>query len=149
MLRKFSLLLILFFGTSLFLIGQEKLTDLISSKDDISLLKNDSLINELRIMLDSLRKPKSFLSISTSFSNRLFSANNNVFNAQQLSTGATALIPSLSYVHKSGFGFSAMGYIRNINNSIRWYQTALTPSFDKLSKSIMYGISYSYYLKVV
>ncbi|MEY2595571.1 MAG: hypothetical protein RI965_843 [Bacteroidota bacterium] len=147
MLRNLTLLLILYFGTSLFSIGQEKSTELISAKDDMSLLKNDSLINELRIMLDSMRKPKSFLSVSTSFSNRLFSANNNVFNAQQSSTGATALIPSVSYVHKSGFGFSAMGYIRNINNSVRWYQTALTPSYDKLSKSIMYGVSYSYYLK--
>lgn len=147
MLRNISLFLVIFISISHFSFGQEKATDLLTAKDDLSLLKNDSLINELRIMLDSLRKPKSFFSVSTSFSNRLFSANNNVFNAQQSSTGATAFIPSISYVHKSGLGFSTMGYVRNINNNVRWYQTAFTPSYDKLSKSIMYGVSYSYYLK--
>ena len=148
MLMLRNLLLLIFIScASTYAFGQEKSTATIVAKDDLSLLKNDSLINDLRILLDSLRKPKSFLSVSTSFSNRLFSANNNVFNAQQSSTGATAFIPSVSYVHKSGFGFSAMGYVRNISNNVRWYQTALTPSYDKLSKSVMYGVSYSYYLK--
>jgi hypothetical protein len=127
--------------------AQEKKLDTLRIKEELSLFKNDSLFSDLRGMLDSLRSPKSFFSVSTSFSNRLFSANNNVFNAQQSSTGATAFIPSLAYVHKTGFGFSSMAYVRNINTTVSWYQTALTPSYDKISSSIMYGISYSYYLK--
>lgn len=119
----------------------------IASKDDFSFLKNDSLINELRGMLDSLRTQKSFFSVNTSFSNRLFSTNNNVLNAQQSSTGATAFIPSVSYFHKSGLGIGVMGYVRNIDNAVRWYQTAITPSYDKVAKKLMYGISYSYYAK--
>ena len=131
--------------TSLF--GQVKSGDAAVLKDDISLMKNDSLINELRIMLDSLRSPKSFFSVSTSLSNRLFSTNNNAFNSQQSNTGVTAFIPTISYVHKTGFGLSTTGYVRSINNAISWYQTAFTPSYDKISKSMMYGVSYSYYLK--
>jgi hypothetical protein len=127
--------------------AQEKQLDTTRIKEELALFKNDSLINDLRGMLDSLRSPKSFFSISTSFSNRLFSANNNVFNAQQSTTGATAFIPSVAYVHKSGIGFSSMAYIRNFNNAVSWYQTALTPSYDKVSPSVLYGISYSYYLK--
>ena len=148
MLRLSSiLLLIAFLCSSAVSFGQEKVSDSAALVSELNLMKNDSLIAELKGMLDSLNTPKSFFSVSTSFSNRLFSANNNVFNAQQSSTGATAFIPSISYVHKSGFGFSTMAYIRSINNNVRWYQTALTPSFDKITKSVMYGISYSYYLK--
>jgi len=146
MLRSFPLFLFMIFLSFQQVNSQEK-NQLLSSKDDFSFLKNDSLINELRGMLDSLRTQKSFFSVTTSFSNRLFSTNNNVLNAQQSSTGATAFIPSVAYFHKSGLGISIMGYVRNINNTVRWYQTAITPSYDKVAKNLMYGISYSYYAK--
>lgn len=149
MFRNTGIFLAFFFTTSFYSSGQIKPTPIDSTQalDEFSKLKNDSLINELRMMLDSMRKPKSFFSFSTSFSNRLFSANNNVFNAQQSSTGSSALIPNISYIHKSGLGVSTMGYVRRINENIKWYQTAFIASYDKLSKSFMYGVSYTYYLK--
>jgi len=119
MLRSFPLFLFMIFLSFQQVNSQEK-NQLLSSKDDFSFLKNDSLINELRGMLDSLCTQKSFFSVTTSFSNRLFSTNNNVLNAQQSSTGATAFIPSVAYFHKSGLGISIMGYVRNINNTVRW-----------------------------
>ncbi|MFN5440016.1 MAG: hypothetical protein ACK5AB_08945 [Bacteroidota bacterium] len=146
MLRSFLFFYILLFSFFINIYAQENNQSL-TIKDEFSFLKNDSLINELRGMLDSLRTQKSFFSVTTSFSNRLFSTNNNVLNAQQSSTGATAFIPSVSYFHKSGFGIGIMGYVRNINNTVRWYQTAITPSYDKVAKNMMYGISYSYYVK--
>ena len=146
MLRSFPLFLFMLFFFCQHVNAQENKQS-IASKDDFSFLKNDSLINELRGMLDSLRTQKSFFSVNTSFSNRLFSTNNNVLNAQQSSTGATAFIPSVSYFHKSGLGIGVMGYVRNIDNAVRWYQTAITPSYDKVAKKLMYGISYSYYAK--
>lgn len=146
MLRSFLFFYILTLSSFINIYAQENNQSL-TTKDEFSFLKNDSLINELRGMLDSLRTQKSFFSVTTSFSNRLFSTNNNVLNAQQSSTGATAFIPSVSYFHKSGFGIGIMGYVRSINNAVRWYQTAITPSYDKVAKNMMYGISYSYYAK--
>lgn len=148
MLRsKISILLTACFLFTVKPFAQERLSDSTAVVNDLSMMKNDSLIAELRNMLDSLKTPKSFFSVTTSFSNRLFSTNNNVLNAQQSTTSATAFMPSVAYFHKSGLGFSTMGYVRNIGNSIRWYQTAFTPSYDQISKNIMYGISYSYYMK--
>ena len=148
MLRpKISILLTACFLFTVKPFAQERVSDSTAVVNDLSMMKNDSLIAELRNMLDSLKTPKSFFSVTTSFSNRLFSTNNNVLNAQQSTTSATAFMPSVAYFHKSGLGFSTMGYVRNIGNSIRWYQTAFTPSYDKISKNIMYGISYSYYMK--
>ncbi|MFN5439657.1 MAG: hypothetical protein ACK5AB_07075, partial [Bacteroidota bacterium] len=146
MLRSLLFFYILILSSFFNIYAQENNQSL-TTKDEFSFLKNDSLVNELRGMLDSLRTQKSFFSVTTSFSNRLFSTNNNVLNAQQSSTGATAFIPSVSYFHKSGLGIGVMGYVRNIDNAVRWYQTAITPSYDKVAKKLMYGISYSYYAK--
>ena len=147
MKSKFFAYLVLFFLLHQSLHSQVIPVDTLPVKDELSALRNDSLISELRQMLDSLRSPKSFFSVTASLSNRLFSTNNNAFNSQQSSTGVTAFIPTIAYVHKTGLGLSTTGYVRTINNAVSWYQTALTPSFDKLTKSIMYGVSYSYYMK--
>ena len=114
---------------------------------DLSILKNDSLLSELRMLLDSMNKPKSFFSANLSLSNKLFSAKNNAFNYQQSTTSAVAFLPSLSYYNKSGLGFSLTSYFRGNGQQSSFYQTAITPSFDKINRKLMYGISYSYYLK--
>ena len=119
-----------------------------SSIDNLlSDLKNDSLLSELRSMLDSMNKPESFFSVNASISNRLFSNKNNAFNSQQTNTGLTAFSPSISYFNKTGLGFSATSYLRNIDGKFSLYQTALSPSYDMISKKAIFGISYSYYLK--
>ncbi len=114
---------------------------------DLSSLKNDSLLAELRLLLDSMNKPKSFFSVNFSLSNKLFSANNNAFNYQQSTTSAVAFLPSLSYYNKSGLGLALTSYFRSNGQQFSFYQTAITPSFDKINRKIMYGLSYSYYLK--
>lgn len=59
----------------------------------------------------------------------------------------TALSPSVSYMHKSGFGMNATGYARNINGASSLYQTAISPSYDHFGSKAIYGISYTYYAK--
>lgn len=114
---------------------------------ELSDMKADSLLLELRSMMDSINKPQSFFSISTSLSNKLYSTNNNALNSQQSNTSVLAFIPSVSYFNKSGLGLSFTSYMRNINGNFALYQSAITPSFDKIDKKIMYGISYTHYLK--
>ena len=114
---------------------------------ELSALKNDSLMSELRSLLDSMNQQQSFFSFYASVSNRLFSAKNNAFNSQQSNTSVTAFTPALSYFHKTGFGISATSYLRAIDGKFSMYQTAISPSFDKIEKKLMYGVSYSYYLK--
>lgn len=121
--------------------------DSASSYSDISSFKNDSLLAELRSLLDSMNKPVSFFSFYTSVSNRLYSTKNNAFNAQQYSNSNMAVSPSISYYHKTGLGISATSYMRTVDGNFSLYQTALSPSFDKINKKIMYGVSYSYYIK--
>ncbi len=130
-----------------FLGAQDHGLDTLALKAELSSMKNDSLINELRHMLDSAGRNQSFFSINLSASNRLFSTKNNAFNSQQSNAGVIAIVPSVAYFHKSGFGFSATGYVRGIDATPSLYQMALSPSYDHIGEKAMYGISYTYYNK--
>lgn len=130
-----------------FLEAQDQGLDTLALKAELSSMKNDSLINELRSMLDSAGRNQSFFSINISASNRLFSTKNNAFNSQQSNAGVIAIVPSVSYIHKSGLGFSATGYVRGIDATPSLYQMALSPSYDHIGEKAMYGISYTYYNK--
>ena len=127
--------------------AQDKGLDTLALKAELSSLRNDSLINELRNMLDSAGRNQSFFSINISASNRLFSTKNNAFNSQQTDEGVTAILPAVSYIHKSGFGLSATGYVRQIDQKPSLYQMALSPSYDHVGEKAMFGISYTYYNK--
>lgn len=133
--------------SSLSSIGQVSSVDSVTLAEELSSFKNDSLLTELRLLLDSMDQRGSFFSVNTSVSNRLFSTKNYAFNSQQTNLGVTAFMPSLAYVHRSGLGISATGYVRNIAGSLSFYQTAILPSYDKITKKLMYGASYTYYIK--
>jgi len=138
---------VLFLVLSNFLDAQSKGLDTLALKAELSSMKNDSLINELRNMLDSAGRNQSFFSVNLSASNRLFSTKNNAFNSQQSNAGVMAILPSVSYIHKSGLGLSATGYVRSIDGTPSLYQMALSPSYDHIGGKAMYGISYTYYYK--
>lgn len=127
--------------------AQEFNLDTSALKKELKDMNTDELIAELRSIMDSMGKPSSFLSVNVGMSNSLFSARNNAFNANQAGSSATAFMPSISYFHKSGFGLGASGFMRSFGAEPVLYQTALTPSFDHFGKKMLYGISYSYYLK--
>ena len=103
---KLAVFSFLFVLMSNLLVAQDQGFDTLALKAELSSMKNDSLINELRSMLDSAGRNQSFFSINISASNRLFSTKNNAFNSQQSNAGVIAILPSVSYIHKSGLGFS-------------------------------------------
>lgn len=137
-----SLLLLFGFASS----AQLTSIDTASIRADLSSMDKDSLLKELKGMLDSSGKQKSFFSAYLSVSNRLFSSTNNAFNAQQTSSSA-AIIPSVSYFHKSGLGFTSTAYLRPGTTSSGLYQAALTPSYDFIGDKSMAGLSYTRYVK--
>jgi hypothetical protein len=137
----------LFVLASNLLNAQDQGLDTLALKAELSSMKNDSLLNELRSMLDSAGRNQSFFSINISASNRLFSTKNNAFNSQQSNAGVIAILPSVSYIHKSGLGFSATGYVRGIDATPSLYQMALSPSYDHIGEKSMFGVSYTYYNK--
>ena len=65
---------------------------------------SDSLLVDLKSLLDSFEFKKSFVSINVTLSNALFSLRNDNFNAQQAYTSKLSMTPSLSYYHRSGLG---------------------------------------------
>lgn len=134
------------FLSSLISFAQEVIIDTAALKADLAMMDRDSLLKELRGMLDSSGNKKSFFSANFSVSNRLFSNTNNAFNAQQTSSNA-AFTPSLTYFHRSGLGIGATAFVRPGGDSSGLYQIALTPSYDHVGEKAMYGISYTRYLK--
>jgi hypothetical protein len=142
--HKFLFVCLLF---SLKVSSQQVVIDTAALRADLAAMNKDSLVSELRGMLDTTGKSKSFFSANISVSNRLFSNINNALNAQQTSANA-AITPSVSYYHKSGFGINATAYFRPTATSGGVYQAAITPSFDHIGDKVMYGLSYSKYLKL-
>jgi len=118
-------------------------------KAELDLLKNDSLMSELKSLLGSMYTQESFFSANLAYSNRLFSTKNNALNAQQTKTGQAALLPSVSYFHKTGFGLTTTGFMRNVDNKPNFYQLAISPSYDYIGKKLIAGISYTNYIKTV
>lgn len=127
-------------------VSQNVVIDTAAIRADLSAMDKDSLLQELKVLIGSESKSKSFFSAYLTASNRLFSTINNAFNAQQTTTNI-ALTPSLSYYHKSGFGISTTSYLRPTSTSGGLYQLAITPSYDFIGDKIMYGVSYTNYIK--
>jgi hypothetical protein len=108
---------------------------------------DDSMLADLRFLLDSMKIKQSFFSVYLGVSNRLFSFRNNNFNAQQVTADRIAFTPSLTYYHKSGLGISAMAYLSSFEGKPSFYQYAFSPSYDYLNnKKVAFGLSYTYYL---
>lgn len=149
-MKMYSLKSICFFSLSLLLVLSSKSQiiniDTAAIRADLASMDKDSLLKELKGMLDSSGKQKSFFSAYLSVSNRLFSSTNNAFNAQQTTSGA-AILPSVSYYHKSGLGITSTAYLRPGTTSAGLYQMALTPSYDFIGNKSMAGISYTRYVK--
>lgn len=120
--------------------------DTASLKADLAAMNDDSLLQDIKGLIKSKSKTKSFFSAYLTASNRLFSTINNAFNAQQ-TAASVALTPSISYYHKSGLGISTTSYLRPTSVSGGLYQLAITPSYDFIGDKTMYGLSYTKYVK--
>jgi hypothetical protein len=122
---------------------QGKLDSLFAKGDTTAVL--DSLMRGFDAFVDSLSKPKSFFSINAGIGNRTFSIKNNSFNAQEATTNQLSVTPTLGYYHKSGLGISLTGFVTSIRNKYKFYQYALTPSYDYIGGKIVAGVSYTRY----
>ncbi len=108
----------------------------------------DSLLVDLKSLLDSFEFKKSFVGLNITLSNALFSLRNDNFNAQQALTSKLSLTPSLSYYHRSGLGMTGAAFLIFDSVHTGIYQYVLSPSYDYVNgKQLAFGISFTHYFK--
>ncbi len=118
--------------------------------------QTDSLTREEKMALDSMfkndeffnlmfKKKKSFFEISVGAGNQLLSTNNNNANAGELRS-SFALVPGVSYTHKSGFGLALNSFFASDSGQFKPYQYSINPYFEHYGKSINLGIYYTRYI---
>lgn len=111
-----------------------------------SLAVYDSILQDIRAMLNPDNLRVSFLSFTLGAGNRLFSINNNSLNAMQSVTNKLVFTPTLAYNHKSGLGISLTPFVTGDSGKVSFYQYALSPSYTYLrNKKFAAGISYTHY----
>lgn len=119
-----------------------KLDSLFAARDTTAII--DSLLKDFDKFLDSLAAPKSFFAVNVGIGTGFFSFENK--NSVFLTTRKKLIIsPSAGYFHRSGLGISATAFLINDNNTLNFYQVALSPSYDLIRKKFSTGISYTRY----
>jgi hypothetical protein len=104
----------------------------------------DSLMEDFDDYLDSISKRRSMFFIGIGAGTGFFSFENK--NSVYLSNERKLIVsPSLGYYHKSGFGISANAYGMSDNGKFIFYQYAVSPSYDHLSRAISTGVAYAHY----
>jgi hypothetical protein len=109
-----------------------------------SLMSDDSLMKDLSAFIDSLSRPKTLLAREMGVGNGFFTTKSAT--AATGYTTRTFLNPSVSYLHKSGFGISAAAYATEDQGMWTIYQGAITPSFDIGRRNWAAGITYTRYI---
>lgn len=133
---------LLIFGFAVFFVHPVRSQDstLLSAADSAQVLE------EMRILLDSVSPAGSYALLSVSVGNRLFSARNNFLNTQQ-NSASLVVTPAFSYMHQSGFNASVAACI--LNEPKRGFQPSqyiATIGYD-LPEGTGWGggVSYSHY----
>lgn len=108
----------------------------------------DSLMQGFDAFLDSITRPKSFLSISAGVGSGLFNFKNTASFDFDVKKKAI-YVPEISYFHKSGLGITVTGYMLNELGKLHNYQYAVSPSYHYVNrKHFSTGISFTkYYTK--
>lgn len=128
----------------LFLLGISGVAVAQDSSATLSSLDSLTLLQNLRSLLDSADKPSSYALVSVGVGNRLFSINNKALNTKQSTTSTLIYSPSIAYMHKSGFSFSAAANMLNDPASgFEATQFSLSPAFE-LQGNHAIGFSFSY-----
>lgn len=122
--------------------AQTRLDSLFMGGDTTAIL--DSLMEDFDDYLDSISKKRNMFFVGIGAGTGFFSFENK--NSVYITTERKLIVsPSVGYYHKTGFGISAMAFALNDNNKFTFYQYAISPSYDLISKKISTGISYSHY----
>lgn len=121
---------------------QSKLDSLFLNADTTAIL--DSLLEDFDDYLDSISRRRSLFMVGVGIGTGVFSfeSKSTVFISNEKKPIIT---PSIGYFHKSGLGISAMGYGLLNDSKFSFYQFAISPSYDLISKKISTGISYTHY----
>lgn len=121
---------------------QNKLDSLFMGADTTAVL--DSLLADFDNFLDSMTRRRSMFFVGVGVGTGFFSFENK--NSVYISTEKKLIVsPSVGYFHKSGLGVSATAFGLSNSGKFSFYQLALSPSYDWISRSISTGISYSHY----
>lgn len=119
-----------------------------AQQTDTTVINKDSIesaVDEFLKMIDSAETPKSYFQVSVGIGNNQFSLKNVALNSQQSSFNLF-ITPTLSYVHKSGFGITYNNYISLGNGSSEIIQHAITLSFDfQNNEDVQFGFSFTKY----
>lgn len=119
-----------------------------AQQTDTTHLNKDSIeraVDEFLKMIDSAEAPKSYVQVSIGIGNNQFSLKNVALNSQQSSFNLS-LSPTVSYIHKSGFGITYNNYISLSKGGSEIIQHSITPSFDyQTSKDVQFGFSFTKY----
>ena len=118
--------------------------------------QTDSLTREEKLALDSMfkndefiklmmGKDKSYFDIHVAGGNQLLSTTNNNSNAGQLKS-SFALVPTIAYTHKSGFGLAVSVFFASDSGQFKPYQYAISPYFVYYGKSYNVALAYSRYI---
>jgi hypothetical protein len=101
------------------------------------------LFQDFDAFMDSILSPHSYFLGNLSVGKGYFNFENKGSSLIETSKKLT-YSPILGYYHKSGFGFTATGYIVNDETNLDFYQFSLSPSFDYLqNRDFATGISYT------
>lgn len=121
---------------------QTRLDSLFMNADTTAIL--DSLLEDFDDYLDSISKRRNMFFVGLGAGTGFFSFENK--NSVFITTEKKLIVsPSVGYYHKSGLGISAMAFALNDNGKFSFYQYAVSPSYDLISKKVSTGISYTHY----
>jgi len=112
---------------------------------DSTLDYSDVGFDELERFLDSILSPHSYILTALSIQRGYFNykSKTEVFLEP---TRKLAFTPAVGYYHKNGMGITGTASFVSDQDAFRFYQLALTPSYDYLdNKNLATGISYTRY----
>ena len=103
----------------------------------------DSIYKEMDEVLNDMLQPRSFLSISVGAGTGFYNFK-SAATTQPDSEKKLLLSPSVSYMHKSGFGVTGNMYVLRENDKFNAYQFSVTPSYDYIKRGqFATGIAYT------
>ena len=113
---------------------------------DTSINYGDVSFDELEEFLDSILSPHSYVLTALSIEKGYFDyKSNSDFFLQSLRQ--LTFSPTAGYYNKNGLGITGMGSFVNDTNAFRFYQLAISPSYDYLeNRNLAAGISYTRYI---
>jgi len=113
---------------------------------DSTLDYNDIIFDDLEKFLDSILSPHSYILTAFSIQKGYFNykSKTEVFLEP---TRKVTFTPAVGYYNKNGLGITGIGSFVSDQKAFRFYQLALSPSYDYLeNKNLATGISYTRYL---